>query len=195
MLVFFDNISEKLLTIVKKICFYGIIVQGLLLFFMSFYICADVLMRKLFSYSIRGSIELSSYTLAVMSGWIFAYALLTKSHVRIDILYNKFSIKFKLILDVLSCLSLLIFFIPLTYYSYHFFYTSWEKKSVANTPLQTPLWIPQGLWIVSLIFFVIVIFVLLLRILILIAKKDFLQAYKVGGISSLEEEIEKEKAA
>ncbi|KAA0256990.1 TRAP transporter small permease [Deferribacter autotrophicus] len=195
MLQFLDTVSEKGLFIVKKICFYGIIIQGLLLFFMSFFICADVLMRKLFSYSIRGSIELSSYTLAVMSGWIFAYALLTKAHVRIDILYNKFSLKLRLILDVLSYLSLLIFFVPLTYYSYHFFYTSWEKKSVANTPLHTPLWIPQGLWIISLIFFVVVVFIMLLRILILIVKKDYLEAYNVGGASTLEEEIEKEKAA
>ena len=27
---------------------------------------------------------------------------------------------------------------------------SWAQKSAANTPLATPLWIPQGLWLLGL---------------------------------------------
>ncbi len=184
---------ERLSKLTEKVCVYGIVLQGILLFGMSFYICADVLARKLFAYSIKGSIELSSYTLSAMSGWIFSYALLTKAHVRVDILYFKLPLKVKLFLDMLSYISLLVFFVPLTYYSYKFFYTSFIRKSVANTPLHTPLWIPEGMWIAGLIFFVWVTFLTLLRVLLLVAKGDYSKAFAQSGISSVEEEIEQEK--
>ena len=184
---------DKIFSITKKICDYGIMLQGAFLLFMTFYICIDVFSRKLFSYSIKGSIELSEYSLAAMSGWIFSYALLTKAHVRIDILYMKLPIKVKIFLDLLSSISLLIFFIPLVYYSFSFFYTSFVRKSVANTPMHTPLWIPQGFWIIGLVFFVWTVFLYLIREAHLVIKGEFIRAYLFGGISSVEEEIEKEK--
>ncbi len=186
---------DLLFKLTKRICTYGVVLQGIFLLFMSFYICADVMARKLFAYSIKGSIELSGYALASMSGWIFSYALLTKAHVRIDVLYSRFPLAIRLILDIASYLSLLVFFIPLTYYSYHFFHTTFIRHSVANTPLHTPLWIPEGLWIAGLIFFVWVCFISLAKIVALIMKGEASRAHIEGGISTIEEEIEQEKAA
>ena len=187
------KLIDGLWCISKKICEVAIALQGVVLIFMAIYICIDVLARKIFTYSIKGSIELSSYSLAIMSGWIYSYALLTKAHVRIDILYLKFSKKMKIIADFIAYISLLVFFAPLTYYSFEYFQTSWIRKSVANTPLHTPLWIPQSLWVTGLIFFVWIVFLSLLKMIIFVVQGDMESAHKLGGIITVEEEIEREK--
>ncbi len=184
---------EKIFKLSERVCLYGVVFQGILLLGMAFYICVDVLLRKLFSYSIKGSIELSSYVLAAMSGWIFSYALLNKAHVRIDIFYIRLPLKIKVFLDVVSYISLLLFFIPLTYYSYRFFYTSLMRHSVANTPLHTPLWLPESVWVAGLVFFIWVIILSLLRVMFYLIKGDYKKAYSQSGISTLEEEIEQER--
>ncbi len=187
------KLIDKLWEISKKICEIAIVIQGAILIFMAVYICTDVFARKIFAYSIKGSIELSSYSLAIMSGWIYSYALLTKAHVRIDILYLKFPKRMKLIADFIAYLSLLVFFAPLTYYSFEYFKTSWVRESVANTPLHTPLWIPQSLWVAGLIFFVWVVFLSLVKMVVFLAQGDIEGAHKLGGIITVEEEIEREK--
>lgn len=188
-----EKFLDKAWNVSKRVCEFAIILQGIILTFMAIYICADVFARKIFSFSVKGSIELSGYSMAVMSGWIFSYALITKSHVRIDILYTNFSTKLKVFVDFLAYISLLVFFTPLTYYSFRFFKTSLIRQSVANTPLHTPLWIPQSIWIVGLIFFVWIILLSILKMAILVYQGELIEAHKLGGITTVEEEIEKEK--
>lgn len=160
---------------------------------MAFYICVDVLMRKIFTISIRGGDEFSGYVLAIMSGWGFAYAFLNKNHIRIDVLYLKLSLKLKSLLDVLSLLVLMAFVLPLTYYALGVLKTSWMRKSLSNTPLQTPLWIPQSLWFLGLLFFSIILVIFLCLTLYNLSKGNLMEAYKLAGSTSLEEELEELK--
>ncbi|MCD6362698.1 MAG: TRAP transporter small permease, partial [Synergistetes bacterium] len=152
---------ERAILMAERVCKYGVWASGVLVLFMAVYICIDVLLRKLFSVSISGGEEFSGYTLAIMSGWAFSYALFKKAHVRIDILYLKLPLKYRSALDLLSLVALIIFVILTTYYAFGVLHTSILRNSVANTPLQTPLWIPQSLWFVSLVFFSIVLILFL----------------------------------
>ncbi len=183
---------KKAISIAERICKYGVWASGVLVLFMAVYICVDVLLRKLFSVSISGGEEFSGYTLAIMSGWAFAYALYKKAHVRIDIFYLKLPLKYRSVLDLLSLVALIIFVIPTTYYAFGVLYTSILRNSVANTPLQTPLWIPQSLWFVSLAFFSIVLVLFLVGTLSYLFKRDIISAYKLSGSTTLEEEIKEE---
>ncbi|MCS7233914.1 MAG: TRAP transporter small permease [Synergistetes bacterium] len=178
------------LSSIERLCRVSIWLCGALVLFMAFYICVDVLMRKIFAVSIRGGDEFSGYVLAIMSGWGFVYAFLNKNHIRIDVIYLKTSLKFRSVLDVFSLLALIAFVFPLAYYSFGVLKTSWIRKSLSNTPLQTPLWIPQSLWFFGLLFFSFVLAVFLGLTLYNLSKGNLAEAYKLAGSTTLEEEIE-----
>jgi TRAP-type mannitol/chloroaromatic compound transport system permease small subunit len=108
-----------------------------------------------------GADEISYYALAISSSWTFGYALMRKAHIRIDVLYTRMSSNARIALDLLSltlfgaCASIA------TYFAFFVLQTSIRRGSVANTPLGTPLWIPQSLWFAGLVFLCLVILVLL----------------------------------
>jgi len=169
-----------------------VIVSGFILLFAVGLIGVEVVLRKAFSISIGGADELSSYALAICISWSLGYALIHKGHIRIDLLYSKLSDKLKSALDVLSLLSMLAFVAPLTYFAYEVFHVSFLRNSTANTPLQTPMWIPQGIWFSGFLAFLVTILIVLVSSLILIFKKDYQGARNIAGASSVEEEIEEE---
>lgn len=126
-------------------------------------ISVEVFLRKFFLISLGGVDEISSYILGICISWALAYVLFEKMHIRIDVLYNKMGGKVKSLLDILSMIMTLIFISFLTYFALNVLLTSIDKSSTANTPLGTPLWIPQSLWVFGFVFFFIVVLSLLLK--------------------------------
>ena len=49
--------------------------------------------------------------------------------------------------DLAAAASLTFVAALVTSYGWRVFYRSWESGSRANTPLETPLWIPQSIWL------------------------------------------------
>jgi TRAP-type C4-dicarboxylate transport system permease small subunit len=168
---------------------------GILLTGMSLFIALEVVLRKFFSISTKGADELSAYTFAIISAWSLAYTLFKKGHIRIDFLYVKFPSLIQRICDIIAMLSLAIFVSPMTYYTFKTLKTSIVRLSKANTPLQTPLWIPQIIWFAGIFFFFIVVIALTLSILKMACKKEFDQIAGVSGCLGLNEEISEESAA
>lgn len=134
---------------------------GVLLFLTAFMIAVEVFLRKVFAISMGGADEISSYVLAVICTWSFGFALLHKVHVRIDVLYNKLSPRIQAALDALALLLFLLYMSTLSYFAFFVLKRSIERGSTANTPLQTPMWIPQSLWFAGLIVFSLIILGLL----------------------------------
>ncbi len=158
---------------VKRLSEYFIYVCGVLLFASVLLISTELILRKFFLISFGGADEISSYILGISITWSLAYVLFEKMHIRIDILYTKVSFIFQKIFDVIAYVFTFAFVSLLTYFAYDVFYTSLLKSSVANTPLATPLWVPQFLWFFGLAFFLIVILILLFQAFkTLITKKD-----------------------
>ncbi len=185
-----NNLMNRL----EKISHFSVIVSGILLFASVAIISFEVLVRKLFTYSIGGADELSSYILITASTWAFAYALFQKAHIRIDILYEKFSRKARSILDLIALLFLMIFTLPLTYFAYEVLHTSIRKASTANTPLQTPLWIPQLLWFAGLLGFCLVIGLFITSTIVHFLVNDLEALGRLSGVTTLEESIEVEES-
>lgn len=79
--------------------------------------------------------------------------------------------KYQYWLDILALLGLVVFIFPLSYFGYKIVYSSITRHSLANTPLQTPLVIPQSIWLVGFVFFAIVLLVYLLVMLVSRPKK------------------------
>lgn len=178
--------------VIDKVSSLSTIISCIALFFMSVYIGIDVLIRKFLSISIQGSDELSGYVLAFVSVWGFTYALMHKGHIRIEILYMKLSEKTQRILDLVSMASLASYIWVFTYFAFRVLSTSVKRHSLANTPLQTPLWIPQSLWFLGMLFFSIVIFVYFLFPLVWFFQNKYQAMGDLIGCPLLEENIKEE---
>lgn len=68
-----------------------------------------------------------------------------------------------------------------------------EFGSRASTPLQTPLWIPQSIWVAGLSFFAFVAVAMAAHALVLLMR-DHMQVNQNYGPPSLDEEIEEQVA-
>lgn len=163
--------------------------SGLLLFLASIMIAVEVILRKAFAYSIGGADELSSYALAISCTWGFSFALFRKSHIRIDVLYSRLPQKWQNLLDFLAYALLAVYIFTLSYFAFFVVKTSVVKHSAANTPLATPLWIPQSLWFIGLLWFGFTIFIILAGSLYYHVKGNQQLAGQLGGIATLDDEI------
>jgi len=186
---------NKLLEFGEKLSTWASWIGGSILFATSIMIAVEVILRKGFSITIGGADEISSYALAVSCSWTFGYALFRKSHIRIDVLYVHLPRLFRYVLDVVSLLFFGLYMVILSYFAFVVLSTSIEKHSVANTPLATPLWIPQSLWFIGLLGFTLTIILLLTATVYSLLKRDFQRARQISGASTLDEEIEEETRA
>jgi TRAP-type C4-dicarboxylate transport system permease small subunit len=167
-------------------------ISGFILLGVSVLITVEVVLRKVFSFSMGGADEISGYAMAVSCSWAFGYALFRKAHIRIDILYVKFPRWLRHALDILSLALFGFYMLILSYFAFHVFLISFVKSSTANTPLHTPLWIPQLIWMVGLAGFTLSILVILAGTIFNLVQKRYDIVHKLVGASTLEEEIEEE---
>ncbi|CAH1387506.1 TRAP transporter small permease subunit [Candidatus Nitrotoga sp. M5] len=159
----------------------------------AFLVSLDVISRKFFEFSISGSDEITSYVFAIGTTWALAFALLERYHIRIDIIYLTLPRRWAAFLDVLSLLAFLAFAGILSYRATVVFQTSVHFWSTANTPLQTPLAIPQGLWLIGIIGFTLIIVLLLARATIALLKGDLQTINDLAGIRTHSHDIEVER--
>lgn len=155
----------------------------------------DVLARKFFGFTTGGADELSSYAFAISTSWAFAFATLQRANVRVDVLYQYLPVRLSAVLDWLSVVALGVFMVMLTYYAYDVAATSWTQNSAANTPLATPLYLPQGLWLLGLIWMCLVLALMLVRSSVALVTGRFDDVKAIAGVRSTQEEAEEEAAA
>jgi TRAP-type C4-dicarboxylate transport system permease small subunit len=155
----------------------------------------DVLARKFFGFTTGGADELSSYAFAISTSWAFAFATLQRANVRVDVLYQYLPVRLSAVLDWLSVVALGVFMVMLTYYAYDVAATSWTQNSAANTPLATPLYIPQGLWLLGLIWMCLVLALMVARSSVALVTGRFDDVKAIAGVRSTQEEAEEEAAA
>jgi TRAP-type C4-dicarboxylate transport system permease small subunit len=126
---------------------------GIALVALSLFVSIETLARKLFNFSFEGADELGGYVLAVGSSLAFVVALVDRSHIRIDILYNRFPEKVQTVMDWVSVLSLAILGLFLVYIGRIVIVDTLSYGSTAPTPWGTPLIYPQLAWYGALCLF------------------------------------------
>jgi len=156
----------------KKSSEFFIFICGILLLASVLLISTEVILRKFFMISFGGADELSGYALGICISWSLAYVLFEKMHIRIDIVYTKVNQKLRQLLNVLAGIFTLAFTGLLVYFSSIVIYTSFVKGSTANTPLGTPLWIPQSIWFLGFCFFLLVLLVLCVKSIVALVRND-----------------------
>ncbi|MFZ2102428.1 MAG: TRAP transporter small permease [Oricola sp.] len=129
------------------------ILAGWAVLLLALIVTAEVLSRKLFSYSFQAADELGGYILAIASVTGFSCALVARAHTRIDLVLDRLPAPLKAALNILAYLTLTGFAAYMAWHAWIALSQSISLQSRSFTPLRTPLWIPQAMWFASLAFF------------------------------------------
>ncbi len=167
---------------------------GWWLLLLSFVTCFEVLARKLFGFSLQGIDEVGGYTTAVISTFTFAWALLAKSHTRVDFLLSHLPAAARALLNAAAYALLAGLAVFATWRGWDVVDESLLFDSHSVSPLQTPMWIPQSLWWLGWAVFAVVAVVLAVHALWLLAT-DRGRLNQLYGPMTLDEEVELEASA
>ncbi len=110
----------------------------------------DIVARRLFGHSVQGVNEVGAYLLAIVSAFGFSSALLQKAHTRVDFLFPYMPRIVASTLNMVAMVTLAMLAVLSAWYAWGVLDETLLFDSRASTPLQTPMWIPQGLWLAGL---------------------------------------------
>lgn len=165
-------------------------IGGLCLLAAAILIAFEILARKFLFLPFNVGTELGGYALAIGASWSFAYALLHRAHVRIDVLYRLLSPTVRAVLDVLALLSLAALALLLALHAWETVQTSLALNARENTPLGTPLAVPQGLWLWGMLWFALVAVQQVFSVIVDLVRGDVAGVTKAAGPIGFEEELD-----
>ena len=165
-------------------------IGGMVLLASAVLVSAEILARTLLGVSMNVATELASYGLAVAASWAFAETLLHRGHIRVDVLYRRFPPLGRAALDLVSAASLALFGALLAWRTLGVLLESARLGARENTPLATPLVIPQSLWVAGVAWFALVALVVALRAGAALARRDAATVARVAGPAGVEEEFD-----
>ncbi|MFH1807073.1 MAG: TRAP transporter small permease subunit [Pseudomonadota bacterium] len=116
-----------------------------------------------------------------------AYVLTELAHVRIDLIRLRLRSMAQALMDLFAITALAGTTIVIAVQGWPVLSKTLERGSRANTPLETPLWIPQVFWLSGWVWFATCASLLVLLTLVLLWQRDLKQADAlVGARSELE---------
>lgn len=127
----------KWTTEISRIC--AIVSMGVIVIYVSY----SVIARWMFSVSVRNVIEISAYMFIAVTAMGLPYTLVSKSHVRIDFLFDRLPERIKPVVHFIGNLLTALYLIIMIISGMKFAIDSFQLDSRAATPLGTPLWIPE----------------------------------------------------
>lgn len=170
------------------------IIGGWWLLALSFATVAEILSRKLLGRSFQGVDEVGSYTTAVFSALALSWTLLSKSHTRVDFLLARMPAAMRALLNATAYATLAGLAVFGAWRGWFVLSESLEFQATANSPLGTPLWIPQSLWLAGMTAFALCASALATHALwLLLTDRRRLNA--LYGPMTLDEEIAAEAGA
>lgn len=161
---------------------------------MSLLTCTEMLGRKVLGFSLQGVDEIGSYTFAVITAFGFSYALLTRGHTRVDFLVARLPAGVRGPLNAISAITLGAMAAFFAWRAWFVLAESIDLKSTAQTPLSTPLWIPQTAWFAAYALFAVVALATAGHAAWLAVRGRWDAVNAAYGPQTLEEEIEAEAA-
>lgn len=168
------------------------ILSGYALLGLALAICAEIVMRRTVNVSMQGVDELGGYVLAGISGFAFAYGLVERSHTRIDLILGRVGPRAQAVLNVGAAVVFAALALFMAARAQATFAQSWAYGSLAPTPWQTPIWIPQAVWLTGLTLFAVVAIVLAARA-VAACRRGARAVNAIAGPLSLEDEIGAER--
>lgn len=150
----------------------------------------DIVARRLLGHSVQGVDEIGGYILAITAAVGFAAALLNRMHTRIDLGLMVMPARLRAVMNAVAAIALAGFAIFMTQKAAGTLMETLEFGSRASTPLQTPLWIPQSLWILGIGLFALVSTAMAVHVVWLLIKGETDAVNTQYGPPSIDEETE-----
>lgn len=161
---------------------------GTAVFILAFLIVTDIVARRVFRFSVQGTDELGGYVLAMVGSLGLAYVLLVRGFTRIDVMFRILPPMARAVLHVLAYLTLAGLAAFFAWKAASEWHETWLFDAHANTPLQTPLWIPQGLWAIGMLVFALSAVIQALRALLLLWREPA-RVEAEYGLLQIEDEL------
>ena len=152
-------------------------------------ICFDIGARSLLRVSVQGSDEIGGYVLALVGSLGLAHTLLQKAHPRIDLGIRRLPLRPRAALHVLAMATIAAMGAFMAWHAFGELSQSLTFGAVTNTPLQTPLWVPQGLWLLGTVFFAVTALLCAVHGALLLTKHPD-RVETLYAPTSVEEEVE-----
>lgn len=169
-------------------------VGGALLLLSAIIICVDVFLRYFFALSVGGSDELSGYALGIAGAWGFSYALLSRSHIRIDTVYARCPVRARAVIDLTGLAAFILFMSYVAWRGWGVLHQSIISGAHSISALETPLVVPQAAWVAGLGYFLLVAAFLLLRSVAALFSGDLATLFRLIGSKAAIEEAQEELA-
>lgn len=188
-------IFERILTLLRRINHAIALAVGVLLALTVAFILLDITLRQLGS-SLGGSSEISGYVMAATASWGLSFALIELAHVRIDFLRLRFRTWGRIVMDLLAIGTLAVTTVVVAVQTWPVLGKSLQSSARANTPLETPLWIPQTIWFSGWLWFALTASLMLLCAIGLLASGR-LQSFddQFGTVSEADAKDSEQEAA
>ena len=167
------------------------IVAGWALMAISVATCIEIFGRKYFAFSFQGLDEIGGYMLAGISAFGFAYALSTRSHMRVTLLFPYVPGWFQALLNVMAMLTLAAVAAFCAWRGWFEVVEAATTGKRSNTPLQVPVLIPQAIWFAGMVLFTAGAIVAAIHAASLLFRDNAL-LNRLYGPQSLDEEISTE---
>lgn len=155
-------------------------------------VTVEVISRKLLAFAFSGSDEIAAYLFAVGTSWSLAHVLVTRGHVRIDVLYGNLGTRAKAVFDLLAIVGLAILVLAIVDRAGEIFLDNLTGGNRSNTPLRIPLAWPQAPWFAGFVLFLIVTVLAFLRSLLALVRGDHATVAATIGVPSQDEEVKGE---
>lgn len=164
------------------------LVAGAAIAILAVLITIDIVGRDAFGASIQGTDEIGGYVLAFVGSLGMALTLLRRGHPRIEIFFPFFPRLLRDCLHVLAQVTMAGFAVFLAWRAWGELQTTLRFGAITNTPLQTPLWVPQGVWLIGVVFFAVTACLTMTHAIVLLFTDRSLIERRYGA-PTIEEEV------
>ena len=166
------------------------LLAGYALLFQACATAIEIISRKVFNYSFQGVDEIGGYVLAITASFGFGYATLTRAHTRVDFLLLHLPLRIRAAIHAIAAVVMSFVSAGMLWYAIKALRETLEYQSIANSPLQTPIWIPQSIWLAGFAVFAAVSFFLAFRALSLLFRGDVETLELELGTTTPKEELD-----
>ncbi|MGL4323391.1 MAG: TRAP transporter small permease subunit [Beijerinckiaceae bacterium] len=160
--------------------------------FLAFAVAVETAMRKIFNKSLQGVDELGGYILAVGAALAMAAALVSRAHIRIDLLHDYAPRFLRNALNLIAVVALAVSAIFLARMAWIALDESRLFNATAQTPWATPLRYPQTIWVIALLLFVSVALIQCARAFWMAWRRDWNALDRTYGPRGAKDELDEE---
>ncbi len=153
-------------------------------------ISLDVVTRAIFRRGVIESFEISGYAFAAAVGLGMAFAVASKSHIRVDIALGLLPKKLRAPFDLIASAALALVALTLAWYAWDTLQQSIAMNAKSVSTMQTPMAIPQSVWFAGLFWFAAMAVIVPVQALLRLFANDRAGFEALVGSLRVDEEIE-----